>query len=58
MDVKITQQPLLVWVWVVSTGLTILDAQVGLGWVGGVATAVFLLGALYFVVTVLVRLDW
>jgi len=58
MDIKITQQPLLVWVWVISTALTILDGRMALGWVGDIAAIVFLLGVLYFVIALVIRLDW
>lgn len=58
MDIKITQQPLLVWIWVISTALTILDGRIALGWVGNVATIVFMLGVLYFVIVLITRLDW
>lgn len=58
MDIKITQQPLLVWIWVVSTGVTILAGRVSLGWVGDIAAVVFMLGVLYFAIVLVTRLDW
>jgi hypothetical protein len=56
MDIKITQQPLLVWIWAISTVLTIADEQMGLGQVGDIASLVFLAGVVYFMIVIAVRL--
>jgi len=57
MDIKITQQPLLVWVWAISTVLTIADEQMGLGRVGDIASLVFLAGVVYFIIVTAIRLK-
>lgn len=57
MDIKITQQPLLVWVWAISTVLTIADEQMGLGRVGDIASLVFLAGVVYFMIVIAIRLK-
>ncbi|ERH09240.1 MAG: hypothetical protein J07HX64_00993 [halophilic archaeon J07HX64] len=57
MDITITQQPLLVWIWVISTFLTIVDEQMGIGRVGDIALLVFLGGVVYFLIVIAVRLK-
>ncbi|MFT4945268.1 MAG: hypothetical protein ACI9K3_001213 [Halovenus sp.] len=57
MDIKITEQPLLVWIWVVSTLLAVADARMGLGWVGSIASLVFVAGVLWFLVIIILRLE-
>ena len=57
MDIKITQQPLLVWIWVISTVLTIIDEQMGIGRVGDIASLVFLVGVVYFMIIIAIRLQ-
>jgi hypothetical protein len=56
-DIKITEQPLLVWIWVVSTLLAVADARMGLGWVGSIASLVFVAGVLWFLVIIILRLE-
>jgi hypothetical protein len=56
MDIKITQQPLLVWIWGISTVLTVVDEQMGLGQVGDIASLVFLAGVVYFIIVIVIRL--
>jgi hypothetical protein len=56
MDIKITQQPLLVWIWGISTVLTVVDEQMGLGRVGDIASLVFLAGVVYFIIVIVIRL--